>query len=113
MKSRSLIFGALCCPVGLVVGGYITYNALGFAYDLFPLHAGAAAFITSALLWWLIVEKMQRHGIIIGVFVGILSGSLAHYVCWHFELIEFYIGYGFLTALPDMLLHTENPQSIY
>ena len=93
MKSRSLIFGTLCCPVGLVAGGYITYNALGFGYDAFPLHAGAAAFVTSALLWWLIVEKLQRHGVIAGVLVGILSGSLAHYVCWYFQLIEFNIGY--------------------
>ena len=87
MNRRSLIFGLLCSPVGLGVAGYVTYNA-GTIYDAFPLHAGAAALITSTLLWRLIVEKLRRHGVLAGALVGAVSGLLSHYLCWYFELVE-------------------------
>jgi hypothetical protein len=93
VNRRSLIFGILCCLVGLAVGGYVAYTAIGEGYETFPLHAGAAALVTSALLWWLIMERPQRHSVVSGVLVGAFSGLLAHHVCWYFQLIEFNVGY--------------------
>ena len=58
------------------MGGYVAYTAIGEGYETFPLHAGAAALITSVILWWLIVERPQAAVSGRGFSPGLLA------VCW-------------------------------
>ena len=88
--------GMLCCPIGVAVGIYISWNAVGKGWQLFYVHAGIAAFLTSTALWWLLIERKNSRSVGRGIVAGALSGCLAHYVCWYLQLLVIYFSYWFL-----------------
>ncbi len=92
---RSLLMGILCCPVGVAVGIYISWNAVGKGWQLFYVHAGMATFLTSTALWRLLIERKNARSVGRGIVAGALSGCLAHYVCWYLQLLVIYFSYWF------------------
>ena len=85
--TASAVFGALCAPVGIVVGAYIGLTATGDGYQLFFLPAGLGAFVTALGFWWLMVERGARHTLMRGALAGASAGVVAHYVCWYLLLL--------------------------
>ncbi|MFZ0945269.1 MAG: hypothetical protein WB930_08460 [Syntrophobacteraceae bacterium] len=90
---RSLSIGILYCPVGLGLGAFAAYQAIGEGYRFFPLYAGVAALITCSVLWWLIIERPCRRGVAAGIVAGALAGLLSHPVCWYLKILAANIGY--------------------
>ncbi len=62
VRLRSVIMGIPCSLVGISVSVDVAKDAIGGGWQWFPLYAGVAAFITSSLLWWLLIEKPGRRG---------------------------------------------------
>ena len=85
--------GALCCPLGILIGVFIALLATGDGYRLFPVYGGTAAFITAAFFWWLIVLRRDAFRRIPGGIAGALSGIVAHYICWYIQIISANICY--------------------
>ncbi|WPL18462.1 hypothetical protein Thiowin_03535 [Thiorhodovibrio winogradskyi] len=88
---RALQFGLLYALVGLAVGAYAVHSAIGDGWDLLPICATLAAFLTGISLWyWLIERRAATHGhagIRTGILTGALAGILAHYLCWYLLIL--------------------------
>ena len=78
--------GLFSSLIGILIGAYIAITAIGDGYEWFPLYAGFAAFLTSCLLWRIFIERKKSYRIVVGIFVGALSGFLSHYVCWYLQI---------------------------
>ncbi len=89
---RSLSVGILYCPVGLGLGAFAAYQAIGDGYRFFSLYAGVAALITCSVLWWLIIERPCRRSVAAGIVAGALAGLLSHPVCWYLQILAANIG---------------------
>jgi hypothetical protein len=88
-----ILVSILSAFVGLGVGFFVSKN--NDEYQFFYIYSGTAAFITSALLWYLFVYTQTNSGSLRGAIVNGFSGLLAHYVCWYlyiaFVSIQYYI----------------------
>ncbi len=80
--------GLFCCPIGVSLGIYISLTAIGSGYELFPLYAGLAAFLTAFGFWKIFIETHQSYRISLGILVGAMSGIISHYVCWYLMIIS-------------------------
>ena len=85
---KASVMGALCCPLGILIGVFVAFLAEGDGYRLFPVYGGGAAFITAAFFWWLIVLRRDAYRRIPGAVAGALSSIVAHYICWYFQVIS-------------------------
>ena len=90
---RSLLMGAFCCPVGVVVGCILVRMANGDGWEMFPWYAGTAAFLAPATVWWFLVEKKQLYSVLRGSVAGALGAVTAHYLCWYLEIICYNINF--------------------
>lgn len=88
--------GAVCCPVGVLVGYILFRDAIGDGWDTFPCYSGTAAFLAPATVWWLLVEKKQLYSVLRGSVAGALGALTAHYLCWYLEIIYYNINYWLL-----------------
>lgn len=79
---RSAQMGLVCAPVGLLVGLWIAFDAIGGGWSLFCVFAGAGAFLCGLLCWR--VAAARRPGKWRGALAGGLAGALGHWVCWYF-----------------------------
>lgn len=86
-KKRLFKISLLAGLLGLVGGLIVWAMATGSDYHFFPLSAGLAAFGTTAVLWWLIVDRRDNYNLWAGVLAGGLSGGAAHYVNWYLQII--------------------------
>ncbi|WP_051023994.1 hypothetical protein [Thiorhodovibrio frisius] len=89
----ALRFGAVCAPVGLVVGGYAFYSATGDGWQLLPICATLAAFLTGFGLWFWLIERRQATRRRAGILTGALAGALAHYLCWYLLILSANLDY--------------------
>ena len=85
---RSFYMGLFCCPIGILIGIYISISAIGSGYDWFPFYAGLASFLTPLGFWIILIETHRTYRISLGIAVGILSGIISHYVCWYLWIIS-------------------------
>ena len=85
--SQALLYGLLCAPVGLVIGFFVASEASDGVYRCFSFYAALAAFLMSAFLWWLMIQRSNKPSSGRAVAVGILSGLLSHWLCWFLILL--------------------------
>jgi hypothetical protein len=83
---RSIVIALIASLFGIGIGIYIELKVLEHGY--FYICSGMAAFFTSALLWWGIIERKKRFNVYSGILVGSLSGSLSHIICWYLFFIS-------------------------
>jgi hypothetical protein len=88
--------GALCLPVGLVVGLLVGSDAIGDGWEYFFCYTTAAAFLAPALIWRLLVEKRRKMGTLRYLLAGALSAAAAHYLSWYFMIIGENVDYWLL-----------------
>ncbi len=97
--------GLFCCPIGISIGIYISISAIGSGYELFPLYAGFASFLTPFGFWYILIETHRTYRISLGIAAGILSGIISHYVCWYMLIasanIQHYFFNSFQSSLGD------------
>ena len=80
--SHSVKFGIFNAIAGLLIGFYVYSNATGDGYNAFVIVAPLAAFLTAVLFWkWLIKPDMPM-GVGRVVLVGLLTGTVSHYVAF-------------------------------
>jgi len=80
---RSLVFGALCAVVGLVIGMIVSLGAAGDGYRWFFVAATVAAFVSGAALWRVLPERFPRRRPAWGALAGALAGVVSHYLTWY------------------------------
>jgi hypothetical protein len=109
--SKSSLQMALgCLLVGLLCGVDVCRRLLGLKEWGFPFAAGGAAMVTSLIFWRLLVVRCPSPTTARGLWAGLLSGVVAHPVCWYVVLLFWHIRAVFFSALPrpperHVLLH--------
>lgn len=82
---NSLKAGLWFIPIGLLVGGYISYPA--YEFDItkryFFLYAAVSIYFTSIFFWWIFVEKNNQHSLIRYTLIGSWNGFASHHLCWY------------------------------
>jgi len=86
-RKKTWLVGFLSGLIGLLIGLYVSSEATGEGYELLPLFAFLAAFVTSSVLWWWIAARSETHRLARGGIAGALSGMIAHYVCWYLLIL--------------------------
>lgn len=81
------MMGSLCGLAGIAIGGYVSLTAIGEGYELLPLFAGLAAFLTGAISWWLLLERPAKYTLLRGGLAGTLAGLISHYLCWYLLIL--------------------------
>jgi len=80
--SNAIKFGTLNSIIGLILGIYIAYSAIGNGYWILAIGAPISAFTCGFYFWKLIFKKSteNRNGKLI--LIGLLTGTVSHYLCW-------------------------------
>ena len=80
--SNAIKFGILNSIIGLILGIYIAYSAIGNGYGILAIGAPISAFVCGIYFWNLIFKKSteNRNGKLI--LIGFLTGTVSHYLCW-------------------------------
>ena len=87
----SLLMGAICAPAGVGVGWIVASTATGSGYEYFFAYAGAAAFLTGAVMWWLVIERPGKATRLRGAAAGGWAGILAHWACWYLVIVSLWL----------------------
>lgn len=87
LVSESLFFGLYCGIAGLIIGFHITTDAIGDGWEWFPLYSGLSGFLAAFILWKIGIERPQAIKISKGVFIGILSALISHFLCWYLMIV--------------------------
>lgn len=88
---RSIVAGLLYLVVGIAVGIFVGIRSSNDSYKSFYIFAGLGAFLSTFLLWLILIEKARNK--LEGVVVGIFTGVISHYFCWYLLLLVFNIEY--------------------
>ncbi|WP_462322211.1 hypothetical protein [Halochromatium sp.] len=96
--SSSLHFAACFALVGLAVGGYVSWSAIGDGWEFFFVYSSTAAFVTGFGLWRWRVERRQTAGCRAGLFTGALAGLLSHLLCWWLFILGAWLDHSWLTS---------------
>jgi len=80
--SNSTKYGLLNSIVGFLIGIHLTFNSIGDGYWIYIIAAPLSAFFCGAFFWNLVTRKFKLNGEGRSSIVGILTGSISHYVCW-------------------------------
>ena len=80
--SNAIKFGILNSIIGLILGIYIAYSAIGNGYWILAIGAPISAFVCGFYFWKLIFKQStkNRNGKLI--LIGLLTGTISHYLCW-------------------------------
>ena len=73
-------YGILNAIVGLAIGIFITCYSIGNGYWIFVLGAPLAAFLSGSIIWKYFLKN--DNTISKPIIVGLLTGSISHYLCW-------------------------------
>lgn len=76
MKSW-LKFGLLNAIVGLIIGAWLTFTAIGDGYESFIIAAPLSVFLVGSVFWKILVKDDMSSGKL--VIVGLLTGTVSHY----------------------------------
>ena len=76
-----------CAAAGLLIGLWVAGQAVAGDYAVFPLYATLAAVLAGGGLWWLLVARKGRYGLVRGIAVGALAGIVAHPLCWYLAIL--------------------------
>ena len=89
---HTFIMGLLCSLVGFGIGFFISTD-MNDSWDYFYIYSTLASFMTAAFIWWFLVERYEKYTILRGSMAGLLSGLIAHYICWILFLFTMRISY--------------------
>jgi len=89
---NTLRFASINTFFALLLASYISYSAIG-DYNILPLYAMLATFLTACIFWYFLIEKPKKYTIKRGIVVGISTALFSHYVCWYSMIIGANIGY--------------------
>lgn len=80
--SNAIKFGTLNSIIGLILGIYIAYSAIGNGYWILAIGAPISAFVCGFYFWKQIFKQStkNRNGKLI--LIGLLTGTVSHYLCW-------------------------------
>jgi hypothetical protein len=87
IRHPAVFYGLVCVPIGVAIGLFVSRDAGGDGFGLFPVSAALSAFLTSAFFWWLIIQRKNQPSRKRAVVVGILSGLFSHWLCWYFMIL--------------------------
>ncbi len=88
---KSIQMSIVCGIIGLVAGLFVSLNATGEGYALFPLFSVVSASICSFILWNLLVVKRKSFTVSLGIFAGVLIVILSHYFTWYFMSLYYFL----------------------
>ena len=71
-------YGFLNALIGLLIGAYTAFTAIGNGYFVAAIAAPLAFFLTGGLLWKLIVKK--KIDVVQILITGLLTGTISHYI---------------------------------
>ncbi|MEM9680965.1 MAG: hypothetical protein AAF901_11640 [Bacteroidota bacterium] len=80
--SNAIKFGILNAIIGLILGIYIAYSAIGDGYWMLTIGAPTSAFICGFYFWKLMFKKSTENKSGKLVLIGLLTGTVSHYLCW-------------------------------
>lgn len=69
---------------GLFAGIFISSNATGEGYEIFPIFSLFSSILCSFFIWHNFIIKRNSQSISMGVFVGLIIVILSHYFTWYF-----------------------------
>lgn len=72
-------FGLFNALVGILIGVFITIFSIGDGYGIFIFAAPISVFLVGAVLWRLLLDNKIMRNVRV-LIVGILTGSLSHYI---------------------------------
>ncbi len=108
INSFSTLYGILFSIVGIIVGIWISIIGISDDYTYFYIYSGIAGYITGKLFAYYIIQRKNRYNHQNYILVGILTGTISHWLCWYFILLELNVGYWILgenySAAPMNLL---------
>ena len=82
--SNAIKFGILNSIIGLAVGIYITDFSIGDGYWIFIIGAPLSIFICGFFFWKLFFKKSAENKNGKLLLIGLLTGTVSHYMCWVF-----------------------------
>jgi len=88
---KSIQMSIVCGIIGLVAGLFVSLNATGEGYTLFPIFSVVSASVCSFILWNLLVVKRNSSAVSLGIFAGILIVLLSHYFTWYFMSLYYFL----------------------
>jgi len=71
-------YGLANATIGFIIGLFLTFFASGNSYYVLSITAPLASFIVGGLFWQLMVRNIRDTSQI--VIVGLLTGTIAHYI---------------------------------
>lgn len=80
--NNAIKFGILNSIIGLLLGIYIAYSAIGDGYWILAIGAPISAFICGFYFWKLIFKKSTENNSGKLILIGLLTGTVSHYLCW-------------------------------
>ncbi|SHN65284.1 hypothetical protein [Desulfovibrio litoralis] len=90
-KYQHIIYGLLFAFIGLLVGIQLTITAIGDGYYRFIFFAPIAGFLSGTLFWYLIIMRKNSNNYALAIIVGVLTGTVSHWLCWSIFLVVGYI----------------------
>lgn len=81
----------VCGIFGFVAGIFVSNNATGAGYELFPLFSIFASLFCAFILWHLLITKKESRSIGLGIFVGVMIVFLSHYFTWYFMSLYYFL----------------------
>lgn len=88
---KSIQMSLVCGLVGLITGLFVSLNATGKDYTLFPLFSVLSSVIVSFSIWNKIVIQRDIHSIGFGIFIGVIIVILSHYLTWYLMSLYLYL----------------------
>ena len=105
-----LVYGLILAPAGVIAGVFLTATSIGEGYWIFILASPPAIFLMGALFWYLLMMR-AGGGYAMAVLVGLLSGTLSHFLCWYILILSNFLlhpqdGINPLLALQASLIYS-------
>mgnify|MGYP000692875966 CR=1 FL=1 len=91
--SNSTKYGLFNSIVGLLIGIHLTFSSIGDGYWIYIIAAPLSIFFCGAFFWNYVTRKFKLSGEGRSSIIGVLTGSVSHYICWVFISIGMNICY--------------------
>lgn len=79
---KAIKYGFLNSIIGLVIGVCIAYFAIGNEYWILVFGVPISAFICGYFFWKLIFKNSTENVNFKIIIIGLLTGTISHYLCW-------------------------------
>jgi hypothetical protein len=72
-------YGLFNSIIGLLIGTFVSINAIGNGYYVFIIAAPISAFVVGGFLWKFLIDEKNQSQTVKKIITGILTGTLSHY----------------------------------